>query len=116
VKAREELAGADADSFKSATMCYMTPRPDRVGVRELRQNLSVYLERVRAGERLEVTDRGQPVAALIPLPTPATALERLVATGRVRPPDADLLELPVPKGRPSTAASDALAEQRDERL
>ena len=33
-------------------------RPTRVGVRELRQNLSVYLERVIAGERLEVTDRG----------------------------------------------------------
>jgi hypothetical protein len=53
---------------------------------------------------------------LIPLPRPGTALERLVATGRVRAPDADLLELPVPKGRPSTAASDALAKQRDERI
>jgi prevent-host-death family protein len=97
-------------------MCYMAERADRVGVRELRQNLSVYLERVRGGERLEVTDRGLPVAALIPLPAPATALERLVATGRVRPPEADLLELPMPRGRPTTAGSDALAEQRDERL
>jgi prevent-host-death family protein len=97
-------------------MCYMAERVDRVGVRELRQNLSVYLDRVRAGERLEVTDRGLPVAALIPLPAPATALERLVATGRIRPPDADLLELRPPKGRPTTAGSDALAEQRDERL
>jgi prevent-host-death family protein len=97
-------------------MCYMTTRPDQVGVRELRQNLSVYLDRVRAGERLEVTDRGQPVAALIPLPAPATALERLAALGRIRSPDADLLELPVPKGRPTTGGSDALAEQRDERL
>jgi prevent-host-death family protein len=97
-------------------MCYMAEHPARVGVRELRQNLSVYLERVRAGERLEVTERGHPVAALIPLPKPSTALERLVATGRVEAPQGDLLALPAPRGRPSTAASDALADQRGERL
>ena len=96
-------------------MCYMSEYPARVGVRELRQNLSVYLDRVRAGERFEVTDRGHAVAALIPLPKPSTALERLIATGRVAAPEGDLLELPVPSGRPSTRASDALAEQREER-
>jgi prevent-host-death family protein len=37
---------------------------ERVGVRQLRQNLSVYLRRVRRGESLEVTERGQPVAVL----------------------------------------------------
>ena len=41
-----------------ATLCYM----ERVGVRELRQNLSVYLRRVGAGQTLEVTERGRPVA------------------------------------------------------
>lgn len=38
----------------------------RVGVRELRQNLSRYLERVRRGEVLVVTDRGEEVARLVP--------------------------------------------------
>lgn len=37
-----------------------------VGVRELRQNLSKYLDRVKAGEDLVVTERGQEVARLIP--------------------------------------------------
>jgi prevent-host-death family protein len=37
-----------------------------VGVRELRQNLSRYLERVKAGEGLIVTERGREVARLIP--------------------------------------------------
>jgi prevent-host-death family protein len=60
-------------------------RPDRVGVRELRQNLSVYLARVIAGERLEVTDRGNPVAMLIPIRPGATLVERLVAEGRAIP-------------------------------
>jgi prevent-host-death family protein len=95
-------------------MCYMSAR--RVGVRELRQNLSKYLRRVERGERLEVTERGRPVAVLAPLGEPNTPLDRLVATGRVLPPHGDLLELLPPRGRPSTATSDALMDERVERL
>jgi prevent-host-death family protein len=73
--------------------------PDRVGVRELRQNLSVYLERVIAGERLAVTDRGRPVAMLIPLSPAATLVERLVADGRATPARAHIRDLPPLKGR-----------------
>ena len=50
-------------------MCYHPAmsepgRSPRVGVRELRQNLSVYLRRVEQGEAFEVTDHGRPVARL----------------------------------------------------
>jgi prevent-host-death family protein len=38
---------------------------DTVGVRELRQNLSKYLERVKAGETLTVTERGHEVARIV---------------------------------------------------
>lgn len=38
------------------------------GVRELKDHLSEYLRRVRRGERVVVTDRGRPVAALVALP------------------------------------------------
>jgi prevent-host-death family protein len=41
-------------------------KANTVGVRELRQNLSRYLERVKAGETLTVTERGQEVARLVP--------------------------------------------------
>ncbi len=37
-----------------------------VGVRELRQNLSKYLVRVKAGEVLDVSERGRVVARLVP--------------------------------------------------
>jgi prevent-host-death family protein len=37
-----------------------------VGVRELRQNLSRYLDRVKAGVALVVTERGREVARLVP--------------------------------------------------
>jgi prevent-host-death family protein len=38
-----------------------------IGVRELRQNASRYLEDVAAGESIEITDRGHPVARLVPI-------------------------------------------------
>jgi prevent-host-death family protein len=91
-------------------MCYM----DRVGVRELRQNLSVYLRRVVAGETLEVTDRGQPVALLAPLGGRDDPFTRLAAAGRLRPPEGAPRDLGAPlKGAPSLSA--ALAEERAER-
>jgi len=37
-----------------------------VGVRELRDNLSEYLRRIRDGERLVITDRGEPIGELGP--------------------------------------------------
>jgi antitoxin (DNA-binding transcriptional repressor) of toxin-antitoxin stability system len=52
----------------------------------VRQNLSVYLDRVKAGESLEVTEHGRPVAILAPVPGQSTALQRLVASGRATPP------------------------------
>lgn len=88
----------------------------RVGVRELRQNLSVYLRRVKGGERLEVTERGVPVAVLAPLRWSGTPLEELVRTGRASAPQGDLLELLPPRGRPSHRLSDALREERAERV
>lgn len=89
----------------------------RVGVRELRQNLSVYLRRVKQGEPLEVTERGQPVAILAPLPEPATALDRLIASGRASAPAGDLLDLrPLRSKRLSRRLRQALDETRAERL
>jgi prevent-host-death family protein len=88
----------------------------QVGVRELRQNLSKYLRRVQRGERLEVTDHGVPVAVLAPIGQPTTTMERLIAAGRVTAPRADLLSRLPPRGRVSTATSEALRDERAERL
>ena len=59
---------------------------DRVGVGELRQNLSKYLRRVEKGERILVTDRNRPVAELGPPLSALSHVDRLVAEGRVKPP------------------------------
>lgn len=90
---------------------------DRVGVRELRQNLSVYLRRVRNGEALEVTERGQPVARLQPLLDPDDTAARLEARGlAVRRGRGSLANLPAPLkldlDRPPSEALDELREDR----
>jgi prevent-host-death family protein len=98
-------------------MCYMESERSRVGVRELRQNLSVYLRRVTSGETLEVTERGRAVAILAPLPEASTPLGQLVASGRARAPAGDLLDLGAPPGDSvSTRLSETLAEDREDRL
>ena len=95
-------------------MCYMTD-VDRVGVRELRQNLSVYLARIARGETLEVTDRGRAVAILAPLPRPVAVLDRLKAEGRLIPANGDLLTLKRPPMTASRRGSEALQKVRADR-
>ncbi|MDK3255011.1 type II toxin-antitoxin system Phd/YefM family antitoxin [Blastococcus capsensis] len=57
----------------------------RIDVRELRQNASRYLARVKAGETVEVTERGVLVARLVPPLPSESARDRLVAAGRLVP-------------------------------
>src|SRR3954468_19046176 len=59
-------------------------RPARVGIRELRQNLSIYVERVKDGETLEVTEHGRPVAELGPLRRqPKSLVDQRLTDGRI---------------------------------
>jgi prevent-host-death family protein len=88
----------------------------RVGVRELRQNLSVYLDRVKEGATLTVTEHGRIVAVLSPAAaSDASTLQRMVADGRASAPGRGVSDLPPPRPATLPASSpEALAEQRDE--
>jgi prevent-host-death family protein len=88
---------------------------ETVGVRELRQNLSVYLKRVSRGERLVVTDRNRPVAELGPAPTTGPDLDRLIAEGRVSPPVRPGLPEPLELSGDPGALSRALDDVRGDR-
>jgi prevent-host-death family protein len=55
-----------------------------VGVRDLKQHLSSYLERAANGERITVTDRGQPKAVLGPVPG-GDNIARGIAEGWITP-------------------------------
>jgi prevent-host-death family protein len=91
--------------------------PARVGVRELRQNLSVYLDRVKEGETLEVTEHGRLVAQLGPPATQkASRLEQLIADGRATQARGNLLDLGPPPPPPfgSPRPSELLRQMRVE--
>jgi len=93
---------------------------DQIGVRELRQNASVYLERVKEGESIEITQRGVPIAVLSPAPG-MSLIDRLIAEGKATPARGSLVEWlrdnppaePIP-GSPSSG--EILDELREERL
>jgi prevent-host-death family protein len=63
-----------------------------IGIRELRQSASRYLRAVERGETYEVTDRGRPIAMLVPIPG-GNRLEGLAASGRLTLASGDALEL-----------------------
>lgn len=81
-------------------------------MKELRQHASRYLAKVKAGESVQVTERGELVALLVP-PTPsATARERLIAAGRLIPANGPLN---LPRRRSAAVNSaDVLEELREE--
>jgi prevent-host-death family protein len=88
----------------------------RVGVRELRQNLSVYLRRVAKGELLEVTDRGKVVAVLSAVSESQDPLAVLTASGRASTPKGDLLDLKPPVRSGKLKLSESLRKTREGRL
>lgn len=54
-----------------------------VGIKELKGKLSGYVDRVRHGEEIVVTDRGIEVALLIPVSRERRAITQLVGSGKV---------------------------------
>lgn len=97
---------------ENARFTYMTTT---VGVAELRQNLSKYLQHVADGERLVVTDRNRPVAELGPPPATGEALDELISAGRVSPPRRPRLPEPLVLDGDVSALSRALDAVRGDR-
>lgn len=91
-----------------------------VGIRELKTRLGSYLREVRRGRTIVVTDRGEPVAELRPIALATSGggveLDRLVALGRLT----RLSKAPLASFRPirrkGPLLSDAIVENREDRL
>jgi prevent-host-death family protein len=85
-----------------------------VGVRELRQRASELLRRVERGERIEITDRGRPVAILGPLPD--DPLQRLREAGDLTAAEGGIDDLPppLPPGAQSEPPSSVLRRLRND--
>lgn len=68
--------------MKIATSSASTP----VGVRELRNRLSAYLDLVKTGQEIVVTEHGRPIARLGPVSADIDRMADLVEAGIVQPP------------------------------
>ena len=86
---------------------------DQIGIRELRDRLTATIRRVRAGETIEVTHHGRPVAVLAP--ARADRIDRLLEATDITP--GEPLDRPVRRFAPAGAltASQALEDDRADR-
>lgn len=90
----------------------------KVAGRELKNRLGKYLRLVRAGETVEITDRGKPVGCILPVTTlehrrTAEALAGLVAKGSFRLGGGKPASRPKPATlRPGKSIAAMVAEDR----
>ncbi len=110
---------ADRDPGRPASRAEATDRTSarhRIGIRELRQHASVYVDLAEKGYTVDITNRGRLVAQLVPVREPGSPLERLIAAGIIEPADepggvGDIEPYPAPAGgRPQ-----AMGEAEDQR-
>ncbi|WP_419915395.1 type II toxin-antitoxin system Phd/YefM family antitoxin [Candidatus Poriferisodalis sp.] len=88
-----------------------------VGIRALKQNASEVVARVEAGEEITVTNRGRPVAKIVPhVSKPRQSrIEEMIARGEITPATGDIRDfLPPPPAPPGRSLSEVLLEMRAE--
>jgi len=85
-----------------------------VGVRELKDQLSGYLERVKAGEEIVVTHHGTPIARLSAVGSEADSRQALIESGIVVPAQCKTRRLPSQRVKLGAGPSmdEIVAEQR----
>lgn len=85
---------------------------ERVGVAELKDNLSRYLRAAESGAEVEVTDRDRPIARIVPI---RMAVDARVTVRRARRPFAEIRDRIYPPGGWSKLSLDLLLDERQGR-
>jgi prevent-host-death family protein len=88
----------------------------QIGIRELRQHASIYVDLAEKGYTVDITNRGRLVAQLIPAKELDSPLERWIAAGLIEPaeePGGVAGIEPYPSGG-GPAASEILRQRREE--
>ncbi len=87
---------------------------DRVGVRDLKNRLSAYLDLVKSGQDIVVTEHGRPIARLSPVSADVDRMAALVEAGIVQPPLSARRRLPTERITlvGSSSLDDDVAAQR----
>lgn len=112
------MSEGSAAARQPAAAGWIRRTTQRIGIRELRQHASVYVDLAEKGQIVEITNRGRLVARLVPASDPESPLERLIAAGVVAGHEShgDLLDVepapPVPPGQPTVG--EVLLRMREE--
>lgn len=96
-----------------------------IGVADLKAHLSAYLDQVRAGQELVISDHGRPVARLVPVTTVGEAADagadeartqRLVRAGVLAPASSPVPEalLEAPRRKRNAGVLEALLRERED--
>jgi antitoxin (DNA-binding transcriptional repressor) of toxin-antitoxin stability system len=90
----------------------------RIGIRELRQHASVYVDLVERGYTVDITNRGRLVAQMVPVRDPGSPLERWIAKGVVEraEDDGSILDIDPYPGTGGTGTGQPSANQALEQL
>ncbi len=85
-----------------------------MGVRDLKNQLSAYLDRVKAGEDVTITEHGRPIARLTSLAPEVDKMAELVEAGIVRRPASAVRRLPARRVKlgPGETIAEIVAQQR----
>jgi prevent-host-death family protein len=89
----------------------------QIGVRELKAHLGKWLQQVKAGQTIIITERGKPIGQIAPLPVSQTErMQAMVAPGLIgqmgeKLPSAE----PTVVNRGPRPISDIISEERDAR-
>ena len=84
-------------------------------MRELNQYPARVIARVRAGETVDITDRGRTVARIVPVSPAESLIEELVRSGRATAPTIrGPFEAPPRWGDAQFSAADEVSRMRDE--
>jgi len=88
---------------------------EKIGIRELRQCASEWVAKAKAGKVILITDRGQPVARLMPLTRNENARNKLIDDGQLIPATAPRAHLSIDDLVGSPPLTPILDELRSER-
>ena len=91
---------------------------EKIGIRELRQRASVWVAKAKAGQVILITDRGQPVARLMPLTRNENARNKLIDDGQLVPAAAPRAHFSIDdlvSGPPLTPILDELRSMTEKR-
>jgi antitoxin (DNA-binding transcriptional repressor) of toxin-antitoxin stability system len=85
VDSGSRAAARTREPGRPASRAERTGARHRIGIRELRQHASVYVDLAEKGYTVDITNRGRLVAQLVPVTEPGSPLERLIAAGIIEP-------------------------------